>query len=234
MVDDITGMHENEPAELQEVVPGQAITDEDLLPENSENDRVMAFVNEFVQHEPRVNTAWKSHQLPKCGAMTDFGVVVAHRPPPVPIQCLKLVLKPYKGQVSRKCTSGLKKTAHINKHHGTLRCMSATHMRSQVLTVHNAGDLPQCIGFSKAWRDRMRDLQLDVTRYVIVNPAMGEWLYGLPEGWTSANSIVQCSKALCPDRLRCLDVFSRVGGLTLATEPWFRTVAYMEKNPACQ
>ena len=49
----------------------------------------------------------------------------------------------------------------------------------------------------------------------VVNPVFGEWLYGLPQHWTDAKRHIRAPPA-DPPLLKSFDVFTGVGGLTLA------------------
>ena len=77
----------------------------------------------------------------------------------------------------------------------------------------------------------------------VISPEMGEWISGLPCGWTSekplpAKTIAKVKEVMSSSRnrtqLSCLECFCGVGGESLGLSKWFTPVAYVEKHEPCR
>jgi len=138
--------------------------------------------------------------------------------------------------------------------YGTLRCFSATHRAAKVITIRNQRELPTCLYFDPHFRSGLSEVQLNDLRFV--SPTLGEWLLGLPHGWTALQPLQQgCLTAnlagLClgehaaaagnpgassvsadvPKLWRSLSLFSGCGALDYAL-PWCTPAAYCEIDTA--
>ena len=135
----------------------------------------------------------------------------------------------------------------VLKVYGTLRCFSATHRAARVITVRNQRELPTCLHFDPHFRKSIPQTQISDLR--CVTPTFGEWLMGLPRGWTALQPLQEsCLRdnrsgllqkggpgvsAGPPQPWRSLSLFSGCGALDYAL-PWCTPVAYCELDPdAC-
>ena len=97
----------------------------------------------------------------------------------------------------------------------------------KTLTVRSERDLPTTVYFEEG------------TPYCptgVLNPSWTDWLMGYPPGFSDHEASLAGSPPLpCPSRprsrLKCLDVFSGMGGISWALRPWFETVGYCDVNP---
>ena len=174
---------------------------------------------EDVNFEPvaTVNSAWPAH-MPKCGILAS-GQITKLAPPPVEVRNVGIRLQPMKLGSTSRCRTPLVKSKLDCKHYGTLRVCSVTHVRGPALTRRNCRDLPQTIAFQQRWYKAMKERvgQRKLKNFRVVNPIFGEWLYGLPQHWTDAKRHIRAPLA-DPPLLKSLDLFTGVGGLTLACE----------------
>ena len=93
-------------------------------------------------------------------------------------------------------------------------------------------DLPTQLKFWDEYARAVPDLSQRGNR---VSAAFCEWMMGLPQGWTLPAPGVACPLPPPPrGRLRAIDLFSGVGGLSLGLSPWFETVVYCEANADCR
>ena len=69
----------------------------------------------------------------------------------------------------------------------------------------------------------------------VLNPDWVDWLMAYPIGFSSAESTLVPQPMPCPSaptrRLKMLDVFSGMGGISLGLAPWFESVAYCDVDP---
>ena len=144
--------------------------------------------------------------------------------PKIPLKpSLKMRLVPYRGEDASRCRTELIKKPVVVKKFGTLRCMSATHLRGPALTMRSFHELSQCIGVQPAWRKRMAQVKRKIKDYRVVNPLFGEWLYGLPRGWADRRASVKASTVKQHgSTLKSFDTFTGIGGLALAAEDFFK------------
>ena len=70
--------------------------------------------------------------------------------------------------------------------YGTPRCHSATHQTSSALTNRGYRDLPNCIYYSKEYKQIMKEKGQE--RGHVVNPNFVEYLMGFPKDWTRFNN----------------------------------------------
>ena len=151
----------------------------------------------------------------------------------------------------RKHRSGLVRPGQepILAVYGTLRCFRATHQATQVLTMRTRWELPSCLYFDPHFRMGRSAEQINVLR--CVTPAFGEWLLGLPRGWTDLEPLhpasIEASRASLSlhgepgvsasspgsssKNFRSLSLFSGCGALDYAL-PWCQPVGYCENCPA--
>lgn len=131
----------------------------------------------------------------------------------------------------------------VLKVYGTLRCFSATHRAAKVLTVRNQRELPEGLFFDPHFRKTTPQSLLRDLRFV--SATFGEWLLGLPRGWTALRPVQQAHLeanraglagvpgvfAGPPEKtLRSLSLFSGCGALDYAL-PWCSPEAFCEKEP---
>ena len=72
-----------------------------------------------------------------------------------------------------------------------------------------------------------------INKYRVVSPLFGEWLYGLPRGWTDCRAKVKASTQHGGGMLKSFDTFTGIGGLALSAEDFFKPIAYCEMNNDC-
>ena len=131
--------------------------------------------------------------------------------------------------------------------YGTLRCFRATHRAAKVLTVRNKRELPECLFFDPHFRKEYPTAQSDGLCYVTAT--FGEWLQGLPQGWTALQLVQQAHlevnraglagtprvsagppEPFVAPMKRRLTLFTGCGALDYAL-PWCSPVAYCERDP---
>ena len=172
---------------------------------------------------PQLQTSWQ--KIPHRGQCAS-GCPKKVAMPEIPVKpSLKMRLVPYRGEDTSRCRTELIKKPVVVKKFGTLRCMSATHLRGPGLSKRNFHELPQCIGFQPAWRKRMAQVKRKIKDYRVVNPLFGEWLYGLPRGWTDCRAKVKASTQHGGGMLKSFDTFTGIGGLALSAEDFFKPIA---------
>ena len=116
-----------------------------------------------VADEAQLQTSWR--RLPERGRCCGGQLQELEMPsvPLLPSMDMKLV--PYRGEDASRCTTELLTEPVVVRRFGTLRCMSATHLRGRALSKRNFHELPQCIGFQATWRQRMKALKRPVKLY---------------------------------------------------------------------
>ena len=194
-------------------------------------------------HEPR------RQPLPLFGCFAEGTGMERFRMPflwePDPLQ---VVLQQVEGAAHLVGRRAAKLVAHGEepclKVYGTLRCFDATHRAAKVLTVRNQRELPSCLHFDPHFRSQASAAQLRELRFV--TPVFGEWLLGLPRGWTALKPLGRTAFetnrkdlsvgapgvfAGAPRAFRSLSVFSGCGALDYAL-PWCTPAGYCEKDPA--
>jgi len=172
-------------------------------------------------------------KLPRCGVACDVHAR-QDAAPQIPVRNVGIKLHPYKGEGGGRCTLPLLTECKMIRHFGTLRCMPATHIKGPALSRRNAHELPQCTAFNSEYRKRMKACGLDVRDFWVVSPACGEWLCGLPRNWTSHDTVLPRTARPPENRPTVFDTFTGCGGLTLATHPTMRAIAYCERDEACR
>ena len=125
--------------------------------------------------------------------------------------------------------------------YGTIRCFSATHLASEILTKRNKWELPSCLRFDPEFSEKTSPSEWQRLRVVSANFA--EWLMGLPQGWTSCVPLDSAARKsiACPQasqqrtrRWTSISIFSGCGALDLALLPWATPVLYCEKEPGAR
>ena len=147
---------------------------------------------------------------------------------------LRIVVQPFETSAdTSRCRSGLVTWPMEAAYYGSLRCFPLTHRAGVALTRRNCHDLPSQIWFSPAYREALEAAEGNIAEHRTVSPALGEWLYGLPPGWTG---LAELPQADAPEGRRhtVFDMFSGCAGLGLALHPSFRCEAYCEWDEHCR
>ncbi len=130
---------------------------------------------------------------------------------------------------------GMEPTIH---YYGTVRGASTTHFAARFLTRRNQRDLPACLYFDPTFIESCAQHCLCREAMRTVSPAFGEWLMGLPRGWTDLEACkVPRQHPVClwprrSRRWRTLSLFSGIGALDWGLSAFCQTVAFVEKSAA--
>ena len=96
----------------------------------------------------------------------------------------------------------------------------------KTLTVRSERDLPTAVFY---------EVGTPFCKSGVLNPDWVDWLMSYPIGFSSAESTLVPQPMPCPSnpkrRLKMLDVFSGMGGISLGLAPWFESVAYCDVDP---
>ena len=131
--------------------------------------------------------------LPPYGAMSVDKKITRHKVNLAIMPPLGWMVRPYavgSRNVSR-CTSGLVTQPRTINLFGSLRCCPATHRTHPALTCRGCQDAVNQIKFSPLYRKALRQAGGNINEQRTLSPAFGEWLYGLPQGWTSVSPMPQ-------------------------------------------
>jgi len=179
-------------------------------------------------------TSWpKRTGLPKSGEMSLKGIITEHNVKLEVMPPLNLLVAPVHTKDIGRCTSPLLTKPIRVKYMGSIRCHGGTTQCSPALTYRNSNDCANQIKFHPKFREAIKNSGEDLDNYKVVSPSFGEWLCGLPQGWTSVKKMKGGST---PEgrRYKVFDMFSGVAGLGLSLHSAFKTVAYCEWSEKCQ
>ena len=94
------------------------------------------------------------------------------------------------------------------------------------LTKRSQNDLASQLRYDKEYVEKYPDPK---DRGLAVHPNFGEYMQGFPKDWTDPDVAMIPSLKICPhNRLKAIDLFSGIGGLTLAADKFLETVAYCD------
>jgi hypothetical protein len=127
----------------------------------------------------------------------------------------------------------------------TLPCdlFPATHYSCGGLTARNKHELPQCLFYDPLFGQVAESLGLtncsldQPALKAVVSPKFGEWLMGLPQGWTSPylpvnfavlGAHIVSQQPVLEHKHHVLSLFSGCGALDYALSPWCHSLAYCE------
>eukprot|EP00930_Biecheleria_cincta_P001243 TRINITY_DN102390_c0_g1_i1.p1 TRINITY_DN102390_c0_g1~~TRINITY_DN102390_c0_g1_i1.p1 ORF type:complete len:437 (+),score=49.21 TRINITY_DN102390_c0_g1_i1:78-1313(+) len=179
-------------------------------------------------------SSWpKRTGLPKSGEMDLKGVITEHNVELEVMPPLNLLVKPVPTKDIGRCTSRLLTKPIRVKYLGSIRCHGGTTQSSPALTYRNSMDCANQIKYNPDFREAVKKSGKHLSSYRVVSPTFGEWLCGLPRGWTSTEKM---ERASTPQgrRYKVFDMFSGCAGLGLSLHSAFKTVAYCEWNETCQ
>lgn len=95
-----------------------------------------------------------------------------------------------------------------------------------VLTKRATMDLASQLRYDSEYVDKYPDPK---DRGSVTHPNFVEYLQGFPKDWTNPNvSMDLPARPLRLDRLKAIDLFSGIGGLTLASDHFLKTVQYCD------
>jgi hypothetical protein len=129
------------------------------------------------------------------------------------------------------------------KLYSSLRPFPATHYSCGGLTVRNKHELPQCLFYDPLFGQVAESLGLtncsldQPALKAVVSPKFGEWLMGLPQGWTSPylpvnfavlGAHIVSQQPVLEHKHHVLSLFSGCGALDYALSPWCHSLAYCE------
>ena len=130
--------------------------------------------------------------------------------------------------------------------YGSLRCISLTHLVPTVLTRRNKLELPSCLLFDPECTKQA----LPAREQAVVSASFGEWLMGLPQGWTSTAPLeahqvrrllssvplegMPASPPQHGSRWKSISIFSGCGALDLGLLPWARPMLYCDNCSAAK
>ena len=117
------------------------------------------------------------------------------------------------------------------KRYGTIRCASWSWTRSMTLTKRSSGDPCTAVYFDREYKKRMQTRGMPRGR--CLSPVFGEWLMGLPAGWTQGTPMA-AAPSRPSGRISSLSLFSGCAGLDHGLSPWVRTCLYCETNLECR
>ena len=135
------------------------------------------------------------------------------------------------------------------KLYSSLRPFPATHYSCGGLTARNKHELPQCLFYDPLFGQVAESLGLtncsldQPALKAVVSPKFGEWLMGLPQGWTSPDlsmnfavlgAHIVSQQPVLQHKHRVLSLFSGCGALDYALSPWCHSLAYCEIDTAAQ
>ena len=117
------------------------------------------------------------------------------------------------------------------KRYGTIRCTPWSWTRSRTLTKRSSADPCTAVYFDSEYQKRME--ARGTPRGRVLSPEFGEWLMGLPAGWTQG-SPAAAAKSRPRGRIAGLSLFSGCAGLDHGLSEWVRTCQYCEASVECR
>ena len=94
------------------------------------------------------------------------------------------------------------------------------------LTKRSQNDLASQLRYDKVYVEKYPD---PADRGMVVHPRFGEYMQGFPRDWTDPEvAMVNPLKVYPHPRLKAIDLFSGIGGLTLAADKFLESVAYCD------
>ena len=97
-----------------------------------------------------------------------------------------------------------------------------------ILTKRATMDLASQLRYDKEYVERFPDPK---QRGSVTHPHFVEYIQGFPKDWTNPHIAMQSPARKQSDRLKTIDLFSGIGGLTVASDHFLQTIQYCEVDP---
>jgi len=182
---------------------------------------------EFVRlhSETKAMKAYTGKKVPLYGCVVNGELYEMPKPDLVVRAPVNFVMKKDSAVASKFVKSGLVDYSEKSfKYYATPRAGNPHACKS--LTNRSQNDLASQLRYDKEYVEKYPEPS---DRGLAVHPHFGEYMQGFQKDWTDPSVAMDVPLHIHPhERLKAIDLFSGIGGLTLAADKFLETVAYCD------